>query len=76
MHLNVENIMFQNQVYLKSPDKAKEYLLINYLIKNEYQVIAGIYNNDDGVVICTVPNQDRRTVCWNMSQKWLNVKSY
>ena len=34
MNLNVEHHMFQYQLYLKSPDKAKEYLLINYLIGN------------------------------------------
>ena len=31
--LNVDHCMFQDQVYFKSPDKAKEYMLINYLIK-------------------------------------------
>ena len=34
MPLNVEHRRFQDQVYFKSPDKAKEYILINYLIKN------------------------------------------
>ena len=34
MPLNVDHIRFQYQVYFKSPDKAKEYLLIYYLIKN------------------------------------------
>ena len=60
--LNVEHRRFQDQLYFKSPDKAKEYLLMNYLIKNEYQVIAGMYNNDDGVIIFNVLNQYRRTV--------------
>ena len=41
---------------------AKEFLLINYLIKNEYHVIAGMYNHDDGVIFFAIPNQDRRTV--------------
>ena len=36
--------------------------MINYLIKNKYQVVAGMYNHDDGVIIFTVPNRDRRTV--------------
>ena len=58
----MEHLRFPYQVYFKSPDKAKEYLLINHLIKNEYQVISGMYNYDDGVIIFTVPNQDRRTV--------------
>ena len=62
MPLNVEHRRFQDQVYLKSSDKAKGYLWINYLIKNEYQVIAGIYNHDDGVVMFTVPNWDIMTV--------------
>ena len=62
MPLNVEHRRFQDQVYLKSSDKAKEYLLINYLIKNEYQVISGMYNHDDGLIIFTVTNQDIRTV--------------
>ena len=62
MPLNVEHHRFLDQVYLKSPDKAKEYLLINYLIKNEYQVIAGMYKYDDGVLTFNVPNRDRRTV--------------
>ena len=62
MPLNVEHCRFQYQVYLKSPDKAKQYLLIIYLIKNEYQVIAGMYNHDDGVVIFVVPNWDIMTV--------------
>ena len=62
MPLNVEHCRFQDQVYFKSTDKAKEYLLINYLIKNEYQVISGMYNHDDGVIHFTLPNQDRRKV--------------
>ena len=33
MPLNVEHCRFQDQVYFKSPDKAKEYLFINYPIK-------------------------------------------
>ena len=37
-------------------------MLINYLIKNEDQVIAGMYNHDDGVIIFTVPNRDKTTV--------------
>ena len=37
-------------------------MLINYLIKNEYQVIAGMFNHDDEVIIFTVPNPDIRTV--------------
>ena len=36
--------------------------MINYLIKNENQVIAVMYNHDDGVMLFTVPNRDRRTV--------------
>ena len=62
MPLNVEYLRFKYQVYFKSPDKANEYILIKYLIKNEYQVISGIYNHDGGVIIVTVPNRDRRTV--------------
>ena len=31
-------------------------MLINYLIKNEYQVIAVMNNHDDGVMIFTAPN--------------------
>ena len=42
MPLNVEHRRFQDQIHFKSPDKAKEYLWINYLIINEYQVIAGM----------------------------------
>ena len=62
MPLNVEHRRFQDQLYFKSPDKAKEYILINYLIKNEYRAISGIYNRDDGVIILAIPYQDRRTV--------------
>ena len=62
MPLNVEHSRFQYQFYFKSSNKAKEYLWIKYLIKNEYQVIAGIYNHDDGLIIFTVLNRDRRTV--------------
>ena len=62
MPLHVDHRGFKDQLYFKSPDKAKEYLLIKYLIKNEYQVIAGMYNHDDGVIIFTVPNWGRRTV--------------
>ena len=62
MTLNVEHCRFQYQVYFKSTDKAKEYLLINYLIKNEYQIIVGTYNHDDGVIYFTVPNRDIRIV--------------
>ena len=62
MPLNVEHCRFQDQVYFKSPDKAKENMLINYLIKNEYQVIAGMYNYDDEVLIFNVPNRNRRKV--------------
>ena len=58
MPLNVYRLRFQDQLYFKSPDKAEEYLWINYLIKNEYQVIAGVYNHDDGVIIFTAPNRD------------------
>ena len=36
--------------------------MIKYLIRNEYQVIAGMYNRDDAVIIFTVPNWDRRKV--------------
>ena len=46
MPLNVEYCRFQDKVYFTSPDKAEEYLWIKYLIKNEYQVIAGMYNHD------------------------------
>ena len=60
--LNVYHCRFQDQVYFKLPDTVEEYLWINYLIKNEYQVIAGIYNHDDGVVMFTVPNWDIMTV--------------
>ena len=62
MPLNVDHCKCQKQGYFRSPDKAEEYLWINCLIKNEYQVIAGMYNRDDGVIIFTVPNQDIRTV--------------
>ena len=62
MPLNVEHCGFKDQVYIKSNDKAKEYMLIKYLIKNEFQVISGMYNNDDGAIIFTVPNRDRRRV--------------
>ena len=37
-------------------------MLIKNLIKNEYQVIAVMYDHCDGVIIFTVPNWDRRTV--------------
>ena len=62
MSLNVDHSRFQDQIYFKSPDKSKEYLWINYLIKNEYKVISGIYNHDDGVIMFTAPNRDRSTV--------------
>ena len=65
MPLHMEYCRFQDQVYFKSPDKAKEYLLMNYLIKNEYQVIAGMYNNDDGVIILLYPI--------GIEGQWINV---
>ena len=37
-------------------------MLIKNLIKNEYQVIAVMYDHCDGVIIFTVPNRDRSTV--------------
>ena len=62
MPLNEEHRRLQYKVYFKPPHKTKEYLLINYLIKKQYQVIEGMSNHYDELMIFTVPNRDRSTV--------------
>eukprot|EP00957_Ditylum_brightwellii_P109938 8385689-Ditylum_brightwellii.AAC.1 len=43
------------EILFPSPGKAKEYLLLNYLIKKEYHILPRMYNHDEEMLIFTLP---------------------